>query len=129
MTAVTAAWNRLLAFVGRYSMYRLVLIALGLLTVISLILSLFDAVTPSPLALIVTFVVLNVVCVLVDLVGQRLTGRAWRYESSLITAGIHSPTGSSAVRQARAVCSAVSGSPSRAACSSPALSRQRASPE
>ena len=32
--------------------------------------------------------VLNVVCVLVDLVGQRLTGRAWRYESSLITAGI-----------------------------------------
>ncbi len=88
MTAVTAAWNRLLAFVGRYSMYRLVLIALGLLTVISLILSLFDAVTPSPLALIVTFVVLNVVCVLVDLVGQRLTGRAWRYESSLITAGI-----------------------------------------
>ena len=29
MTAVTAAWNRLLAFVGRYSMYRLVLIALG----------------------------------------------------------------------------------------------------
>ena len=29
MTAVTAAWNRLLAFVGRYSMYRLVLIALA----------------------------------------------------------------------------------------------------
>ena len=88
MTAVTAAWNRLLAFVGRYSMYRLVLIALGLLTLISLTLSLFDAVTPGPLALIVTFVVLNVVCVLVDLAGQRLTGRAWRYESSLITAGI-----------------------------------------
>ena len=32
-------------------------------------------------------------------------------------------------RHARAVCSAVSGSPRRAACSSPALSRQRASPE
>ena len=43
MTAVTSAWNRLLAFVGRFSMYRLVLIALALLTVISLLLSLFDA--------------------------------------------------------------------------------------
>ena len=88
MTAVTSAWNRLLAFVGRFSMYRLVLIALALLTVISLLLSLFDAVTPSTLALLVTFAVLNIVCVLVDLVGQRVTGRAWRYESSLITAGI-----------------------------------------
>ena len=75
MTAVTSAWNRLLAFVGRFSMYRLVLIALALLTVISLLLSLFDAVTPSTLALLVTFAVLNIVCVLVDLVGQRLTGR------------------------------------------------------
>ena len=45
------------------------------------------------------------------------------------TAGIQSPFGSSAVRQAREVCSGVRGSPSRAENSSPALSRQRASPE
>ena len=57
--------------------------------------------------------------------------RSWRSRVSAaqITAGIHWPLGSSAVRQARAVCSALSGSPNRAACSSPALVRQRASPE
>ena len=57
--------------------------------------------------------------------------RNWlsRVSAALITAGIHSPSGSSAVRQARAVCSALSGSPRRAANSSPALLRQRASPE
>ena len=37
-----------------------------------------------------------------------------RVSAAVMTAGIHSPAGSSAVRQARAVCSAVSGSPSRA---------------
>ena len=52
-----------------------------------------------------------------------------RVSAAAITAGIHSPAGFSAVRHARAVCSALSGSPRRAACSSPALSRQRASPE
>ena len=57
--------------------------------------------------------------------------RFWvsRVSAACSTAGIHSPFGSSTVRQARAVCSAFSGSPSRAACSSPALVRQRASPE
>jgi hypothetical protein len=62
------------------------------------------------------------------------SGTCWRFccsrvSAAAITAGIHSPAGFNAVRHARAVCSAVSGSPSRAACSSPALSRQRASPE
>jgi hypothetical protein len=52
-----------------------------------------------------------------------------RRSAAAMTAGIHSPAGLSAVRQARAVCSALSGSPSRAECSSPALSRQRDSPE
>ena len=47
-----------------------------------------------------------------------------RRSAAASTAGIHSPPGSSAVRQARAVCSAVSGSPSRAVISSPALVRQ-----
>ncbi len=52
--------------------------------------------------------------------------RAWAARN---TAGIQSPFGSRVVRHARAVCSALNGSPRRAACSSPALSRQRASPE
>lgn len=85
---VTPAWNRLLSVVGRVSMYRLVLVALGVLTLLSLVLALFDQVAPSAPALLATVVVLGVVCVAVDALGQRLTGRAWRIESSLITAGI-----------------------------------------
>lgn len=88
MTRLTALWNRLLAVVGRVSMYRLVLVSLGILTIISLVLALFDQVAPSAPALVATFVVLNVACVAVDALGQRLTGRTWRIESSLITAGI-----------------------------------------
>ena len=52
-----------------------------------------------------------------------------RRSAAASTAGIHSPPGSSAVRHARAVCSAVSGSPSRAVISSPALVRQLDVPE
>ncbi len=88
MTRLTALWNRLLAVVGRVSMYRLVLVSLGILTAVSLVLALFDQVAPSAPALLATFVVLNVACVAVDALGQRLTGRIWRIESSLITAGI-----------------------------------------
>ncbi len=57
--------------------------------------------------------------------------RSWfsRVSAACSTAGIHSPVGSSAVRHARAFCSWVSGSPSRAVNSSPALVRQLASPE
>ena len=52
-----------------------------------------------------------------------------RRSAAARTAGIHSPPASRAVRQARAVCSAVSGSPSRAVNSSPALVRQLDVPE
>ena len=45
------------------------------------------------------------------------------------TDGIHEPAGSSAVRSAWAVRSLVSGSPSRAAISSPARVRHCISPE
>lgn len=88
MTRLTALWNRSLSVVGRVSMYRLVLVALGALLVISLVLAMFDLVAPSAAALLATAVVLSLVCVGVDAVGQRLTRRAWRIESSLITAGI-----------------------------------------
>lgn len=86
MTRLAAAWNRLLALVGRYSMYRFVMLALAALATIAFVLSLFDQVTPGPLDLFVTLAVLVTSCLVVDLVGQRITQRAWRYESSLITA-------------------------------------------
>ncbi len=57
--------------------------------------------------------------------------RSWvrRVSAACRTAGIQSPLGSRAVFHAREVCSAVSGSPSRAVISSPALVRQLAWPE
>lgn len=88
MTRLTALWNRLISVVGRVSMYRLVLVTLGTLTLLSLVFAAFDLIAPSVGALLASFAVLNVVCVAVDALGQRLTGRAWRIESSLITAGI-----------------------------------------
>ena len=51
-----------------------------------------------------------------------------RRSAAASTLGIHSPFGSSAVRQACAVMSLVSGSPRRALISSPALVRQRIEP-
>jgi len=52
-----------------------------------------------------------------------------RLSAAASTEGIHAPAGSSAVRSAWAVRSLVSGSPSRAAISSPARVRQVISPE
>ncbi len=51
-----------------------------------------------------------------------------RWSAARSTAGIHSPRGSSAVRQAWLTASLVMGSPRRAAISSPALVRQRMLP-
>jgi hypothetical protein len=51
-----------------------------------------------------------------------------RWSAARSTLGIHSPRGSSAVRQAWLIASLVMGSPSRAAISSPALVRQRMLP-
>ncbi|GAA5029183.1 FAD-dependent oxidoreductase [Microbacterium fluvii] len=86
MSRLAAVWNRLLSLVGRFSMYRLVLLALVGLESLAFVLSFFQLVTPSPLALLATSAVLAVSCLVVDLIGQRVTGRVWRYESSLITA-------------------------------------------
>ena len=60
-------------------------------------------------------------------ISRRLTVN--RSLAARRTAPIHSPAGSSAVRQAWAVTSAVDGSPSRTASSAPALVRHRISPE
>ncbi len=64
-------------------------------------------------------------------VGHALPGaaRCSRASAARSTCGIQSPAGSSAVRHACATRSWVIGSPRRAASSSPALVRQRVSPE
>lgn len=79
---------RLLGILGRFSMYRLVMLALAALTVIALALSLLGLVVPSPLELIVTAAVLGAACVGVNALVQRVLRMPRRYESSLITAFI-----------------------------------------
>ncbi|MFT4213678.1 MAG: flavodoxin reductase [Microbacterium sp.] len=85
MSSLTAAWNRLYAVIGRYSMYRLVLIDLGALAVIALVLSAFSLVGPTPLELLVSIAALAAACAGTDVLAHRLLGTAWRWESSLIT--------------------------------------------
>lgn len=88
ITTITAAWSRGLALLGRISMYRLVLLALAVLAVISLGLSFAGLVVPGPAELVTTAVVLAVVSVAVDSLAQRILRIPLRIESSLITAGI-----------------------------------------
>jgi ferredoxin-NADP reductase/Na+-transporting NADH:ubiquinone oxidoreductase subunit NqrB len=88
MSALTSAWSRLFALLGRVSMYRTIFLALAVLAVVSFGLSFAGLVAPSPLELLVTTAVLVVVCAAVDAVAQRLLRLPWRVESSLITAGI-----------------------------------------
>ena len=85
-SALTAIWNRVYALLGRVSMYRLVFLALGVLSVIALLLSVFGLVVPTPGELLATALVLGAVSVGVDLVVQRMLRRPVRAESSLITA-------------------------------------------
>ncbi|WP_309102415.1 flavodoxin reductase [Microbacterium sp.] len=86
ISSLTALRQRILALLGAISMYRLVLFALLALAVIALGLSLFDLVSPDPLAIAASFVVLAVVICLVDAAAQRLLRLPWRVESSLVTA-------------------------------------------
>ena len=88
IATLTAGWNRVFAVLGHMSMYRLALLALGTLTAVSLVLSLFGLVGPSPLELIVSAVWLSAVCVGVDAAAQRIARLPRRIESSLITAAI-----------------------------------------
>jgi ferredoxin-NADP reductase len=86
--SLTALWNRVFAVLGRVSMYRLVYLALAALAVVAFVLSFFGQVSPGPLELAVTLVVLSAVCVAVDAAAQRVMRLPWRIESSLITAHI-----------------------------------------
>lgn len=83
---MTAAWNRLLAVVGQFSMYRLVLWGLLALAAIAGILSLLGAISPSLWQLLASLATLAAACALTDLVAHRILARAWRWEASLITA-------------------------------------------
>jgi len=85
MTSLTAAWNRVLAVLGRASMYRLVVLALGALAAIAFVLAFFGAVGPSPWELLATYVVLGIACAATDALAHRLLGKDWRWESTLIT--------------------------------------------
>lgn len=85
-TTYTALRQRVLAVLGALSMYRLVLFSLLALAAIALVLSVVGLVSPSPLALVVSFAVLAVVISAVDAAVQRLLHLPWRIESSLVTA-------------------------------------------
>lgn len=51
MSALTAVWNRVFAVLGRASMYRLVLVSLGILTAYAVTLSLLGVLAPTPIDL------------------------------------------------------------------------------
>ncbi|WP_435891221.1 flavodoxin reductase [Microbacterium profundi] len=83
----TALRQRVLAVLGAMSMYRLVLYSLVALALIALVLSSFGViVSPTPLELLASFVVLALVISAVDAGVQRLLHLPWRIESSLVTA-------------------------------------------
>ncbi|MGP6172131.1 FAD-dependent oxidoreductase [Microbacterium sp. A204] len=67
-------------------MYRLALYGLGLLALTALVLSLFGLVSPAPIELVASYVVLAAVISAVDAAAQRLLHLPWRVESSLVTA-------------------------------------------
>ena len=86
MTSFTTVRNRAVGALGRISMYRLVLVSLSVLALISFALAFTGQLAVDPLALPVALVVLVVSITLVDAVAQRLLGRSWRIESAVITA-------------------------------------------
>lgn len=87
ITSFAAARQRVLAVLGSLSMYRLVLFALAALGAIALLLSAVGViVSPTPLEIIVSFVVLAAVISAVDAAAQRILHLPWRIESSLVTA-------------------------------------------
>jgi ferredoxin-NADP reductase len=86
VTSFASLRQRVLAVLGAVSMYRLALYGLGLLGLVALVLSLFDLVSPDPIELIASYVVLAAVISAVDAAAQRLLHLPWRVESSLVTA-------------------------------------------
>lgn len=86
ITTFTAIRQRVLAVLGGISMYRLVLMALGVLGVAAVALAFAGLIGPSPFAILASFAVLAVVIGAVDAIAQRILRLPWRVESSLVTA-------------------------------------------
>ena len=88
IATLVAGSSRVLAVLGRVSMYRLVMMSLALLAALSFVLSFFDLVGPGPFELLVSAVVLVLACVGTDLAAQSVLRMPRRFESSFITAAI-----------------------------------------
>ncbi|MGM7679703.1 flavodoxin reductase [Microbacterium sp. A94] len=87
MSSFTAVRQRVLSILGAVSMYRLVFFALVALALIALLLSAIGGiVSPTPVEIVVSFVVLAAVISAVDAAAQRVLHLPWRVESSLVTA-------------------------------------------
>lgn len=86
ISSLTALWTRVYGVVGRVSMYRLVVLALVALAAIALVLSFFDVLAPTAGELLAAWAVLGAACAGTDALAHRLLGKAWRWESTLITA-------------------------------------------
>src|SRR5690606_33247984 len=87
MSSFTAVRQRVLSILGAVSMYRLVFFALVALALIALLLSAIGGiVSPTPVEIVVSFVVLAGVISAVDAAAQRVLHLPWRVESSLVTA-------------------------------------------
>jgi ferredoxin-NADP reductase len=88
IAAFVSGSARVLAVLGRLSMYRLVMMSLALLAALSFVLSFFGLVGPGPLEIVVTAVVLALACAGTDLAAQSVLRMPRRFESSFITAAI-----------------------------------------
>lgn len=88
LSSLEALRQRVLALLGAVSRYRLVLMSLGTLLILSIVLSFFELVSPSPIEIVVSLVLLTAVVVASDALAQRILHLPLRVESSLVTAAI-----------------------------------------
>ncbi|MGN8025023.1 FAD-dependent oxidoreductase [Microbacterium sp. 22242] len=86
IATLMGARQRVLAPLGRLSMYRLTLYALLALAAIAVILSVLGAIAPTPLEIVATLAVLALATSCTDAVAQALLHIPRRIESSLLTA-------------------------------------------
>ncbi len=78
--------QRINARLGTFSMYRLVLLALGALLALAVGFAALGVIGNDPLAIVVNWVVLTVVVSLTDYLAHTVVKRPWRYEASVLTA-------------------------------------------
>ena len=86
IATLIGARQRVLAQLGRLSMYRLTLYALLVLAAVAVILSAVGAISSTPLDILATLALLMIATLCTDAVAQTLLHAPRRIESSLITA-------------------------------------------